>query len=270
MKFAFSTLGVPGAPVRDVVRLAVEHAYDGVELRAHPEEPVHPGIGPGERAAVAEEFAAAGVEILTVAGYARVAAPGDDGPVLAELAQLIRLAGDLGAPYVRVFPGGGDEQSPEEADATAARRLGAAAPEAADRGVHVLLETHDSHPRGADAARVLGPVGHKNIGALWDVMHPWLAGESPSETFPALSPHLGYIQVKDIASAEDTTPLALGTGALPLPQVAGVLRSEGWDGWLCWEYEKRWYPGAEPLEGLLAPGREYLRRLTEPPTDGPL
>ncbi len=269
MKFAFSTLGVPGTPVHDVVRLAVAHGYDGVELRAHPEEAVHLGIGAEERAAVVEEFAAAGVTILTVAGYVRVAAPGDDGPVLTELSELTRLAADLGASYVRVFPGGGDEQPPEEADATAARRLGAAAPEAADLGVHILLETHDSHPRGADAARVLGPVGHKYVGALWDVMHPWLAGESPTTTFPALSPHLGYVQVKDIASAEDTTPLALGAGALPLAQVVGLLRSEGWDGWLCWEYEKRWHPGAEPLEGLLGPGREYLRQLLESPADGP-
>ncbi|MEV0262026.1 sugar phosphate isomerase/epimerase family protein [Streptomyces sp. NPDC050617] len=267
MKFAFSTLGVPGTPVRDAVRLAVEHGYDGVELRAHPEEAVHPGIGAAERAAVAEEFAAAGVAVLAVAGYARVAAPGDDEPVLSELSGLTRLAEDVGASYVRVFPGGGDEQSPEEADATAARRLGAAAPEAADRGVRLLLETHDSHPRGADAARVLGPVGHKNVGALWDVMHPWLAGESPTATFPALSPHLGYVQVKDVASAEDTTPLALGAGVLPLSQVVGLLGAEGWDGWLCWEYEKRWYPRAEPLEGLLGPGREHLQRLVEAAPD---
>ncbi|AXL88762.1 xylose isomerase [Streptomyces sp. CB09001] len=261
MKLAFSTLGVPGLPLADVLGLATAHGYHGVELRAHPEEPVHPGLGPDERAAVAAEFGAAGVEPLGLAGYARVAAPGDDEAVIAEIRDLLDLARDLGAPYVRVFPGGGTEQSAEEADAVAARRLGTAAEYAAELGVRILLETHDSHRTGADAMRVLGLVGHRQVGALWDVMHTWLGGEQPSETYAALSPHLGYVQVKDIASAEDTTPLALGAGVLPLTEVVDVLSRHGWDGWLCWEYEKRWYESAAPLPELLGPGREHLARL---------
>ncbi|CAM5470481.1 hypothetical protein SGRIM128S_04888 [Streptomyces griseomycini] len=67
MKLAFSTLGVPGLPLADVLRLATEHGYHGVELRAHPEEPVHPGLTPAERADAAAAFEAAGVEVL-VAG----------------------------------------------------------------------------------------------------------------------------------------------------------------------------------------------------------
>lgn len=263
MKLAFSTLGVPGLPVADVVRLAATHGYHGVELRAHPEEPVHPGIGTGERAEVAAEFKAAGVEILGVAGYARVAAPGEDGPVLDEIRALLDLARDLGAPFVRVFPGadltGG--QSVDEADAIAARRLGTAAEDAADRGVRVLLETHDSHRTGADAIRVLGPVGHGSVGSLWDVMHTWLGGEQPAESYAALSPFLGYVQVKDIASPEDTTPLPLGAGVLPLGECVELLSRKDWDGWLCWEYEKRWYEEAAPLPELLAAGREHLGRL---------
>ncbi|WP_181138939.1 sugar phosphate isomerase/epimerase [Streptomyces sp. Ru72] len=261
MKLAFSTLGVPGLPISDVVHLAATHGYHGVELRAHPDEPVHPGIGPGERADAAAAFKAAGVEILGLAGYARVAAPGDDAPVLAEIRDLLDLARDVGAPFVRVFPGGGTEQSAEEADATAARRLGTAAEYAADAGVRILLETHDSHRTGADALRVLGAVGHRNAGALWDVMHTWLGGEQPQETYAALSPYLGYVQVKDIASADDRTPLPLGSGVLPLAECVEVLSRHGWDGWLCWEYEKRWYESATPLPELLGAGREHLGRL---------
>ncbi|WP_069887367.1 sugar phosphate isomerase/epimerase family protein, partial [Streptomyces luteocolor] len=223
MRFAFSTLGVPGLPLPDVLALATAHGYHGVELRAHPEEPVHPGLGLVERADVAAEFKAAGVEIIGIAGYARVAEPGDDEPVLDEIRSLVALARDLGAPFVRVFPGGGTEQSAEEADATAARRLGTAARYAADAGVRILLETHDSHRTGADAIRVLGAVGHRQVGALWDLMHTWLGGETPAESFAALSPYLGYVQVKDIASASDTTPLALGDGVLPLGECVGLL-----------------------------------------------
>ncbi|MGW3988556.1 sugar phosphate isomerase/epimerase family protein [Streptomyces sp. NPDC004830] len=262
MKLAFSTLGVPGLPLPDVLRLATTHGYHGVELRTHPEEPVHIGLDPDRRAEVAAEFKGAGVELLGLAGYVGVAAPGDDGPVLAELRALLDLARDLGAPYVRVFPGGDPEaRTPEEADATAARRLGTAAEYATDLGVRILLETHDSHRTAADAMRVLGLVGHRQVGALWDVMQTWLGGEQPSESYMALAPHLGYVQVKDIASAEDTTPLPLGRGVLPLADCVEVLSRHGWDGWLCWEYEKRWHEDAAPLPDLLEEGRDHLNRL---------
>ncbi|WBO66196.1 sugar phosphate isomerase/epimerase family protein [Streptomyces camelliae] len=263
MKLAFSTLGVPGLPVPDVLALATAHGYHGVELRAHPEEPVHPGLSAAGRADVAAEFKAAGVEVLGIAGYARVAAPGEDAPVVDEIRQLLHLAHDMGAPFIRVFPGADPALPAAESDAAAARRLGTVAEDAAALGVRVLLETHDSHRTGAAAIRVLGPVGHGHVGALWDVMHTWLGGEQPAETYAALAPHLGYVQVKDIASAEDTTPLPLGAGVLPLTECVDVLCRNGWDGWLCWEYEKRWYESAAPLPELLGGGRQHLLRLLD-------
>jgi sugar phosphate isomerase/epimerase len=247
-------------PVAQVIGLATDHGYHGVELRASPEEPVHTGLSAGERARIAEQFGKAGIAILAVAAYPKVAEAGDDGPVLDEIAAALRLAAELGAPHVRVFPGGGGLPQ-EEADALAARRLAAAAEVAQDLGVRILLETHDSHRGGADVARVLGLVGHHATGAIWDVMHTWLAGEQPSTTYPALAPYLGYVQVKDIASATDTVPLPLGAGVLPLAETVEVLSRADWDGWLCWEYEKRWYPGAAGLPGLLGPAREHLTRL---------
>ncbi|MEU4133165.1 sugar phosphate isomerase/epimerase family protein [Streptomyces wuyuanensis] len=257
MKFAFSTLGVPGTSVPEVAALAVSTGWHGVELRAHPEEPVNPTMGMRERAAVVDEFARAGVEIVTVAGYAQVAAAGDEAAIGEELAELVRLAGDLGASFVRVFPGGGD-QSRETADATAARRLAAAAETAADLGVRILLETHDSHRTGTAVSRVVGRVGHKHVGAMWDVLHPWLEEEPPVTTHAALGPYLGCVQVKDVASAEDLTPLPLGGGILPLGECLALADD---DGWVCWEYEKRWYPDAAELPGILEAGREHLESL---------
>ncbi|MFE2938951.1 sugar phosphate isomerase/epimerase family protein [Streptomyces sp. NPDC059255] len=258
MKFAFSTLGIPGLPIPEVVALAAASGYQGVELRTHPEEPVHRGMGRRDRALVVEEFERAGIEIVGLAGYARVAkADVDEDQLRQELDELLSLARDLGAPFIRVFPGGGD-QTADEADTLAARRLAAAAETATDYGVRILLETHDSHRTGKDAARVLGPVGHQQVGVLWDVMHTWLGGESPITTHGILAPHLGYVQVKDIASAEDKTPLPLGAGVLPLGECLALLDDSTW---VCWEYEKRWYPQAADLPALLAPGRAYLEGL---------
>ncbi|GAA2615220.1 sugar phosphate isomerase/epimerase family protein [Streptomyces axinellae] len=273
MRLAFSTLGLPGMPVPEVLRLASGAGFHGVELRAHPEEPVHPGLGLTERVEVVERFKDAGVQILCVAGYPKVAEGGEDAPVLAELRALLELARDLGAPYARVFPGGVDA-GPAEGDATAVRRLRKGAAMATDLGVRVLLETHDSHRTGADAARVLRAVGHPGAGVLWDVLHTWLGGEDPETTHRMLAPYLGYVQVKDVASRSDSMPLPPGKGVLPLAQVMELLTrardtAEGPDtsagggaaDWLCWEYEKRWYPEVAELPALLPGVRDHLRGL---------
>ncbi|GGU35200.1 hypothetical protein GCM10010289_65420 [Streptomyces violascens] len=257
MKFALSTLGLPGMPLPEVAHLAARTGYTGVELRAHPESHIHPHLTPTQRKAVTAEFKKARIEILSIAGYARVADRADN----TDLPQLIDLARDLGASYLRVFPGGADNP---HADDTAVHRLAQAAqqPGVGTGGVRILLETHDSHRTGEAIARVLnrieGKENKQNTGALWDVMHTWLGGETPAESYRHLAPHLGYTQVKDIASASDTTPLPLGKGALPLSECLALLPS---DGWVCWEYEKRWYPEAAPLPELLQAGREYLTQL---------
>ncbi|MEU9027291.1 sugar phosphate isomerase/epimerase family protein [Streptomyces sp. NPDC048383] len=257
MKYAFSTLGLPGTPLVRSAALAAEHRYDGLELRAHPEEPLHAGSSRGDRAAGLRAVTAADVRVLGVAGYARVAAAGEDEPVLAEIRDLVQLAVDLEAPYVRVFPGG-EGLPPHRSDANAVRRLREAVPFADRHGVRILLETHDSHRSTTATARVLHEVGHPAAGALWDVLHTWLEGESAQRSRRQLGGHLGYVQVKDVASAQDLTPLGLGAGVLPLAEAVAAAPPAGW---LCWEYERRWYPHAADLAGLLEQGRSYLEHL---------
>jgi sugar phosphate isomerase/epimerase len=241
MPLAFSTLGLPGMPLPEVARLAVDTGYQGVELRCAPGEPVTELPPETVRATLADH----GVTALALAGYVKIAAPGPDGPVLDELARQIDLAAAIGAPYIRMFPGG-------DSDSRALARLAEAGPRAEATGVCLLVETHDSHSRSADVARLLRAPG---VGAVWDLMHTWLAGETPAESAEALRPWPGYVQVKDIAGADDLTPLPLGQGVLPL---AECLRRIAPDTWVSWEYEWLWHQHAQALPGLLAEGRRVI------------
>ncbi|MFI9788427.1 sugar phosphate isomerase/epimerase family protein [Kitasatospora sp. NPDC051984] len=253
MPLAFSTLGLPAHPLPAVLALAADHGYDGLELRAAPGEPVHTGLSSAERRAAARQFTAAAVTPLTVASYVGIAEPGPDAPVLADLLAHLHLAADLGAPYVRVFPRGGADAT--EGTRTAAHRLLELADTAVDLGVTILVETHDSHRSGAALAALLAAAPHPAVGALWDVMHTWLSGETPADSYRLLAPRLGYVQVKDVASAEDLTPLPLGTGVLPLPACLAQLPA---DTWISWEYEAPWHPTAASFAPQLADGQAYL------------
>src|SRR5262249_26764781 len=132
-----------------------------------------------------------------------------DDPVT-KLEAHVELAHDLNVPAIRVFPG----KSPETSVELAAERLARAA-EVAD-GVMLLVETHDLLLRGKGIAAVLQQSGATGVGAVWDAVHTWRAGESPAEAAEALLPWLGELQLKDAASAEDRRPLVPGTGTVPI------------------------------------------------------
>lgn len=250
---ALSTLGLPGASLAEAAEVAVRGGCAGLELRVALDTGVHPGMDTVTARAI---LADAGLTALAVCGYARIAAPGDDAVVDA-LAAEVRLAAGLGARYVRVFPGGTDE-------AAAARRLRAIAPVAAASGVVIAVETHDSHATGAAVARLLEIAAVPGTtAAIWDLLHPWRNGEDPADTLAALGDHLAYVQVKDAVSADDTTPVPICEGAVPLTAAAEVLRAAGYAGWVSLEWERTWYPGAAPVERVLPGAADWVRGLND-------
>ncbi|WP_243795227.1 sugar phosphate isomerase/epimerase [Saccharopolyspora gloriosae] len=253
-KFAVSTLGMPGAPVREAVEVAVEHGCDGLELRSHPDEEVHPSLPVRRAASLRSRIEDAGLVVSCLAGYARVCEPGTDAPVIAQLRTLIESAALLGAPSVRVFPGG-----EPGADGPAADRIATVLPDLAASGVRLLIETHDSHPTGEAAVRLAAPFADPGrVGVLWDALHPWRSGEPPARTRAVLGEHLGYFQVKDARCAEDPTPVPPGAGRVPLDECGAALR--GWSGWISLEWEKAWYPAIQPVQEPLRAAGDWFRR----------
>jgi len=251
---AFSTLGCAGVPLDDVARTAVDGGWDGLELRAAPGEPVHVGLTSAERAGVRRLLTDANLAALAIASYVEVDDAGatDEEVVESTLAH-VELAGDLGASFVRVFPGGPSD------DSAAVRRLTEIASRLDDHpGVAVALETHDSCASGRDVARVLAHVDHPQVRAVWDVQHPWRAGERVADTLRALVPFIGYVQITEACSIDDPTPCLLGTGVVPLREAYDELVRAGYDGWVSLEWASYWYPDAPPLAHALDGARRWL------------
>ncbi|MEV0622038.1 sugar phosphate isomerase/epimerase family protein [Nonomuraea sp. NPDC050404] len=252
---AFSTLGCPGAPVEQVIGLARAYGCEGVELRCADGEILPPTATDAEAGMVGARFAEAGVEVVCLASYVRVGAPGQE-TALARHLELARLAG---ASFVRVF--GGDPDDPGVA-ARAVTTLRAGAETAARSGVRILLETHDAFLTGRAVAAVLRQVASPYAGALWDVVNPWRAGEPLPVTAEALRPWLAHVQVKDVASTTDLAPVLPGTGAVPLGGFAAELTRLGYGGWTCLEWEAAWYPQAAPLAEALSAFRSLTLEQT--------
>ncbi|MGA7207047.1 MAG: TIM barrel protein [Specibacter sp.] len=274
MPLAFSTLGCPGDTLAQLIGTALAAGATGLELRAADGEFVHPAMTASGRADVRAALADAGLEVLALASYVKVCDP--DGAVDAELASAVDLAADIGAANVRVFPGAGlaphraGTPLPDvlaAADSLGARRLTDASAHARARGVTLALETHDSHPRGADIRRILEllPDGAP-VRVIWDLMHPWRHDEAPERTAELLAGRLAYAQFKDgvrIPGTNEVTLTLPGNGALPLRQMqslaAGVSASQGEiDPWVSLEWERAWHPELPPLADALTALKSVL------------
>jgi sugar phosphate isomerase/epimerase len=275
-----STLGAPGAPLDEVVAILTAAGARWVELRAAADAIVSTSLPGSERAMVRSRLRDAGIDVLAVASGVQAGAAGEDRDVVSALVAHVQLAADLGARFVRVFPGlpvhdaPCDELPPILGDracgeTTAARRIAGAAGTAAGLGVRIALETHDSHPRGADVRRILDlldPAAHDVTGAIWDLLHPWRVGEEPGATWAALAPFLldgrGYVQIKDVASRRVLTPVVQGSGQVPLTAAARLLADGGYTGPLSLEWERTWYPHVAPLSAALQRAATALSSLS--------
>ncbi|MFE9748980.1 sugar phosphate isomerase/epimerase family protein [Saccharothrix saharensis] len=258
-RFAVSTLGAPGTPLRETARVAAAHGCEGLEIRVHPSEEVHVGMPAAQAARARAQVAEAGLEIACLAGYVKVCGPG---PVVDELRALVDLAVLLDAPAVRVFPGGDGT-----GDGRALDHIAATLPDLRAAGVRLLIETHDSHPTASAALRLVKPFAAPDrVAVLWDAVHPWRAGEPPARTRAVLGEYLGYFQLKDVTTT-DPTPVSPGEGDVPLAECAQLLAN--WSGWVSLEWERAWYPTLPPLPTPLRAAADWYTHWQPPHGDQP-
>ncbi|MEO5743134.1 MAG: sugar phosphate isomerase/epimerase family protein [Terracoccus sp.] len=260
MRLALSTLGCPELSLAEAATLSGHQGYSGLELRSGPDATVSIAATDADRLHWRRVLDDAEVQALSIASYVKLCdvAVDDDAVVEAGRAE-VRLAHDLGAPWVRIFPGGRrGVPAPAAVEERAARRLAAIVSSTEGLGARVALETHDSHPTAVDVLRLLGAEGCESVAVIWDALHTWLGGESPEGTARLLEGRLAYLQVKDVASADDLTPLPLGDGVLPLHQCLTLVRDRALTEWVSWEYERAWHPAVPSLAELGEAGCRWV------------
>ena len=260
MKLAFSTLGCPQWEIDQILDAARSNGYDGVELRFYngsfdlPKALAQFRGGPVE---FRRRFERVGVEICCLDTSLRLAAP--DQP-LTEAEQMMELALALRAPHLRVF--GGEPAQGESEDEWLKRmadkltRLGR---RAAQRGLRVLVETHDALSSGAKVAKLLQAAGQQGTGALWDLNHPVGTGESPVETARLIGRLTHHVHLKDGKKAGGYT--LLGEGDVPLRELVAELHQAGYNRYLSLEWEKAWHPELAEPEVAFPQAARYLSEL---------
>jgi sugar phosphate isomerase/epimerase len=253
MKLAFMTLGCPSWDLDTVCRRGREYGFDGVDFRGLQDTldvTTLPAFTTGV-AATRRRLADAGLETSAISSSITVCDPEKREQIIDEAKRTIVTAKGLGAANVRVFGGGPVEKvGREEAAKIGCECVQQILDLDGARDLHWLFETHDHWIRAVDCALLLNNITEPAFGALWDMGHTYrVGGEAPIDTWNAIGPRVGYTHVKD-AVCEPTHPQAMqdgwryvipGSGVLPLAESIGILKENGYDGWINFEHEKRWH-----------------------------
>ena len=244
MKVSFSTLGCPNWTLNEILAAAKDLGYDGIELRGLGEDIYLPDAklfteGCGR---ICAELSARGLFIPCISTDCTLQEA--DEAILAQTHAYIDLAAKLHAPYIRVLGDTAPEPGENVDTERVTERLIRLAPEAAEKGVTMLLESNGVYADTKLLAETLHRVNHPAVAALWDINHPVrYANETPEETYANIGPYVRHIHVKDTAVDENGQIVykMLGYGTLPLKEAFALLKRDGFTGCISLEWTKRWH-----------------------------
>ena len=255
MKLSFSTLGCPSWSLARILDVAGREGYDGVELRfiegddalwARPEL-----TGSGLRETLGRlrdaGLAISCVDTRSFFHHPDLAARARDRE---EAMRSLELAARLRARGIRVF---GDRVQPgadlESTRGWIAESVAALSAHARPLGCEVWIETHGDFARARDTVDLLERAGVSGPSVVWDPANAFEQGEKPEEGLPPLRGRIGHVHLKDVKLP--ALPVLPGCGEFPAARVLSLLRDEGYDRWVSFEWEKKWHPQIEEAETAL-------------------
>jgi sugar phosphate isomerase/epimerase len=276
MKLSFSTLGCPEWSINDIVANAVRFGFSGVGIRGIGGEMDFariPAFSPTERGLTRRKFEKAGLDVYILLSSARFTSPdaAEREKNLAHAREVIDLAAFMGSKLMRVFGGkiaeGVDRSQAHGWVAESLKRLG---DYGAKKNVITVLEVHDDFTSTSLCRDIMQRVDHPWVRLLWDVHHPYrLSGEAIARSFENIRPWIWETHFKD-STPDPAQRLGyrytfVGEGDVPNREALRLLKTNGYQGYLCLEWEKVWHPylaaAGVAFPRYVTAMREYLAAL---------
>ncbi len=257
MKLAFSTLGCPGFSWPDIYSIAKDFGFSGIELR---------GLGNDIFSVYAKPFRADNIdntvedlkklhlEIPCLSSGCSLSVPEKSESSIKELLDYISLAKKLGSSYIRLLGDDTAEIVKEVDDDVVYNNLLKLIPYAEEAGVTLLVETNGVYSDTKRLCSLLSRIESDNIGALWDMHHPYrFANESPEETVQNLGAYIKYTHIKDSVMENGAVSYRImGEGDMPFESFMLALRSINYEGYISLEWLRQ-YDKALSDAGIVFP-----------------
>ena len=266
MKFAFTNLACPDWNLEKIAAKAAQFGYDSIELRSHEDNPyLYPNPPLSHRKYVKDIFDRQNINICCISAYSQFAS--SDEKTLDKNRQIliddIILARDLNAPFVRSFLGQHPEMTNEQIINYAAPYLNYCADFADSLGIKVVFETHDVWCGAKLIQLAFSKITSKGAAVLWDVGNNHDAGESLTGFFDVVGDKCAHVHMKDFIKNENGNIkyCLTGNGEVPVKECIELLKNSGYQGYITFEWEKRWHPDIDDPEIALPQFINYMKSL---------
>lgn len=266
MKFGFSTLGCPNYTADQVIALAKDNGFDGVELRFLEGTVDLPSLSTFSADGLIDlrkRFEDAGVAVACIDTSVRMTSLDPDARAqqFEDARAHAKIGEALGAKYLRVFGGPiPKEQDMEQSLDAIAQGLREVADMTQEFGVTSLLETHDEFCQSPAILDLYSRGVSENLGILWDTLHTYRHGETAQYSWEQLGSRTKIVHVKDanIATPSGFDFALTGEGTVPILSFIEVLKAAEFDGWVNFEWEKGWHPEIQEPEIAIPHFAAYL------------
>ncbi|RFA11745.1 hypothetical protein B7R22_18010 [Subtercola boreus] len=270
VNLSFSTLSAPFYSIDEIIDMAVDNRYDGVELRfvTGRSDLIHlPEFSESLVDTTRQRFEMANLALPCVGTSLLIES--SQGPeftaLLEEARSYAALAERLGSPLIRVFAGPPVEESdPEHLFQDIGNAISLIATAIEPYSVRLAVETHGTLSRAEDLAKVLSFSSVQTIGVVWDLMHTLRNGESLEDSAHWLGPRISHVHLRDALSMADDKAhdfVAMGEGAVPAADFMRLLKANHFGGFVSFEWEKFWMPALAEPEVVIPQFASYMRSL---------
>lgn len=270
MKYGFSTLSCPSWNFREIITSAKDLGYHGVEIRGISEKMYAPKIKyfSDERIEDTMRYLdTLGIEIPMLTTGAEIAVKGKEESALEEAYAYVDLASRLNVPYIRLLcastaaPSGGDRD-------IAAKLYIQICQYAQKKRVSPLIETNGIFADTKLLKEFMDSVNCGNKGVLWDIHHPYrFMGESVDQTLSNIGKLIKYVHIKDSVMDKGQVVYKMsGYGDVPIQEAINKLRKSGYNGYLTYEWVKRWNKALEEPGVALCHYINFIKTYIEKPS----
>ena len=257
MKLSFSTRGWPEMSWDEMVELAVDMGFSGVEVYNLPKfDPLTDRSGPFHKYQTAATVRKLHEKKLQIPCFDTSYDLSAGEECVSYLVGLMDVARNTRVGYVVACALSDDEEQVR-------RNLQILLPEARKREVTLLIKSSGIYADTARLRRLLDDCACDELAVLWDVHHPYRDfGESGDTTIKNLGDYVRHVHLRD--SDDDGSYALIGEGTMPIDQIIQALASVNYSGFISLEWKPEWMEDLQDKEVIFPYFVNYMNRFDNP------
>ena len=258
LKLSFSVKGWEDYSFQDMIDLAIENDYKGIDLCASAYPSYFEKNGAFDKynsGATIRGLKDKGLNIPVV-NYSDDIADDNTADTVEKIKEYIDFVSSIKVPYVAFYA-----SDRENAKANVIAVLSQIHEYAYEKNLTILLKTKGLFADTYILRDVLMEFSSDSIAALWDMYHTYcVKGEEPEKTITNLGAYVKHVHIKD----SDGEYCLIGEGDIPTEVMVNALASVNYSGYISLDWNLDWMSDLDELDVILAHFSQYMQKFHAP------